>query len=37
MDLVQAIKERKSYRAFRPDPVPLDVLKRIIEQVGTKQ
>ncbi len=32
MDLVQAIKERKSYRAFKPDPVPLDVLRRIMEQ-----
>ena len=32
MDLVQAIAERKSYRAFKPDPVPLDVLRRIMEQ-----
>jgi nitroreductase len=32
MDLIQAIKERKSIRAFKPDPVPLDLLKKIIEQ-----
>jgi nitroreductase len=32
MDVVQAIKERKSIRAFKPDQVPLDLLKKIIEQ-----
>lgn len=32
MDVVEAIRERKSIRAFRPDPVPLDMLKGIIEQ-----
>jgi nitroreductase len=32
MDIVEAIKERKSIRAFKPDPVPLDVLKKIIGQ-----
>jgi nitroreductase len=32
MDVIQAIKERKSIRAFKPDPVPLDMLKNIIEQ-----
>ncbi len=32
MDVIQAIKERKSIRAFKPDPVPLDLLKKIIEQ-----
>jgi nitroreductase len=32
LDLVEVIKARKSYRAFKPDPVPKDVLKRIIEQ-----
>jgi len=31
MDVVDAIKERKSIRAFKPDPVPLDLLKKIIE------
>src|SRR4030066_2463518 len=31
MDVVQAIKERKSVRAFKPDQVPLDLLKRILE------
>jgi len=30
MDLLQAIRERKSIRAFKPDPVPLDLLKKII-------
>lgn len=32
MDLEKAIKERKSIRAFKPDQVPLDLLKKIIEQ-----
>ena len=32
MDVVKAIKERYSVRAFKPDPVPLDLLKKIIEQ-----
>ncbi len=32
MELIQAIKERKSIRAFKPDPVPQDLLKKIIEQ-----
>ena len=32
MDVIKAIKERKSIRAFKPDPVPQDMLKKIIEQ-----
>jgi nitroreductase len=32
MDVIQAIKERKSIRAFKSDPVKLDLLKKIIEQ-----
>jgi nitroreductase len=32
MDVIDAIKERKSIRAFKADPVPLDLLKKIIEQ-----
>jgi nitroreductase len=32
MELEKAIKERKSIRAFKPDPVPQDLLKKIIEQ-----
>jgi len=32
MDVIQAIKERKSIRAFKADPVPMDLLKKIIEQ-----
>ncbi len=31
MDVIQAIKERKSIRAFKPDQVPLDLLKKILE------
>ena len=31
MDVIQAIKERKSIRAFKPDQVPLDLLKNILE------
>ncbi len=31
MDIVQAIKERKSIRAFKPDQVPMDLLKKILE------
>ena len=32
MDVVEAIRERKSVRAFKPDPVSMDMLKKIIEQ-----
>jgi nitroreductase len=32
MDVIQAIKERKSIRAFKPDPVKPDLLKKIIKQ-----
>jgi nitroreductase len=32
MELEQAIKERKSIRAFKPDQVPLELLKKIIGQ-----
>jgi len=32
MDLEQAIKERKSIRAFKPDQVPQDLLKKILEK-----
>jgi nitroreductase len=30
MDVVDAINERKSIRAFKPDPVPLDLIRKII-------
>jgi nitroreductase len=30
MEIIEAIRERKSIRAFKPDPVPLDLLKKII-------
>jgi len=33
MDVVDAIRERKAFRAFKSDPVPLDILKKIMEQV----
>jgi nitroreductase len=32
MDVIEAIKERYSVRAFKPDPVPLDLIRKIIEQ-----
>jgi nitroreductase len=32
MDIVEVIKKRQSIRAFKPDPVPLDILKNIISQ-----
>lgn len=32
MDLVEAINTRKSIRAFKPDPVPRDLLVQILEQ-----
>ena len=32
MDLVEAIKQRKSIRAFKPDPVSPDLLKQVMEQ-----
>lgn len=32
MDLIQTINERFAVRAYKSDPVPLDLLKKIIEQ-----
>jgi nitroreductase len=32
MDVIDAIKERKSIRVFKPDPIKKDLLKKIIEQ-----
>jgi nitroreductase len=32
MDLTDAVRERRSFRAFKADPVPLEVLKKIMEQ-----
>jgi nitroreductase len=32
VDVVKAIRERKSIRAFKPDPVPLEIIKKIMEQ-----
>jgi nitroreductase len=32
MDVIEAIRERKAVRAFKPDPVSLDMLKQIVEQ-----
>jgi len=31
MDIVEAVRSRKSIRAFKPDPVPRDVLEEIME------
>jgi nitroreductase len=32
MNISEAINQRKSIRAFKPDPVPLDTLKKILEE-----
>ena len=32
MDISEAIYQRKSIRAFKPDPVPLEILKKIMEE-----
>jgi nitroreductase len=32
MDIVEAIRERKAVRAFKPDPVSQEMLRKIIEQ-----
>jgi len=32
MDIFEAINQRKSIRAFKEDPVPVDVLRRILEE-----
>jgi nitroreductase len=32
MDIVEAIEQRKSIRAFRPDPVPKEILRQILER-----
>jgi len=31
MDIVEAIQQRKSIRAFKPDPVPKEILKEILD------
>lgn len=31
MEISEAIRERRSIRAFKPDPVPLDLIKKIME------
>jgi nitroreductase len=31
MDVVDAINHRKSIRAFKPDPVPLEILNKVME------
>jgi len=32
LELVRAVKERYSVRAFKPDPVPLELIRKIMEQ-----
>jgi nitroreductase len=32
MDISEAINQRKSIRAFKPDPIPRDILKKILEE-----
>ena len=34
MDIVEAVKNRKSIRNFKPDPVPKNILKEILEIAG---
>ena len=34
MDVAEAIRERKSVRAFKPDPVSQDMLKKIVGDSG---
>ena len=31
MDILEAIKERKSIRSFKPDPVPKEILKEVLD------
>jgi nitroreductase len=31
MDLIEAIKNRRSIRSFKPDPVPREILEQLIE------
>ena len=30
MDIVEVISSRKSIRAFKPDPIPIDILHRLM-------
>ena len=34
MDIIEAIKSRKSIRAYKSDPVPRDILRNILEIAG---
>jgi len=34
MDVIEAVKKRKSIRGYKPDPVPKEVLKQILELVS---
>ena len=34
MNVIEAIKTRKSIRGYRPDPVPREVLRDILEVAG---
>jgi len=31
MDVIEAVKRRKSIRGYKPDPVPKEVLQQILE------
>jgi len=31
MDIIEAVQTRKSIRAYKPDPVPIDILREILE------
>ena len=34
MELIEGIKTRKSFRAFKPTPIPDDVMKKVLETAG---
>ncbi len=34
MEVIQAIQERFAVRAYKPDPVPLDLMKKILQQAS---
>ena len=31
MDMIEAIRSRKSIRGYKPDPVPKEILKEILD------
>jgi len=31
MDILEGIRERKSIRGFKPDPIPKEILQKVLE------